>query len=103
MDAQAELMILRDRTEAGESFAELAQEHSEDIVSAAAGGELGAVAAGVFDADYDRVLWALNEGEVSQPVQTELGYHLIKLEICFGLAPIPRSAVACCSSIRPIN
>ncbi|MCZ6458666.1 MAG: SurA N-terminal domain-containing protein [Gammaproteobacteria bacterium] len=80
VDAQAELMVLRDRTEAGESFAELAQEHSEDIVSAAAGGELGAVAAGVFDADYDRVLWALNEGEVSQPVQTELGYHLIKLE-----------------------
>ncbi len=80
VDAQAELMVLRDRTEAGESFAELAQEHSEDIVSAAAGGELGAVAAGVFDADYDLVLWALNEGEVSQPVQTELGYHLIKLE-----------------------
>ena len=80
VDAQAELMILRDRIEAGASFAELAQEHSEDIVSAAAGGELGAVAAGVFDADYDLVLWALNEGEVSQPVQTELGYHLIKLE-----------------------
>ena len=80
VDAQAELMILRDRIEAGESFAELAQEHSEDIVSAAAGGELGAVAAGVFDADYDSVLFALNEGEVSQPVQTELGYHLIKLE-----------------------
>ena len=80
VDAQAELMVLRDRIEAGESFAELAQEHSEDIVSAAAGGELGAVAAGVFDADYDSVLWALNEGEVSQPVQTELGYHLIKLE-----------------------
>lgn len=79
-DAQAQLMVLRDRIEAGESFAELAQEHSEDIASAAAGGELGAVAAGVFDADYDRVLWVLNEGELSQPVQTELGYHLIKLE-----------------------
>ncbi len=79
-DAQAQLMVLRDRIEAGESFAELAQEHSEDIASAASGGELGAVAAGVFDADYDRVLWVLNEGELSQPVQTELGYHLIKLE-----------------------
>ena len=80
VDAQAELMILRDRIEAGESFAELAQEHSEDIASAAAGGELGAVPAGGFDAEYDRVLWALSEGELSQPVQTELGYHLIKLE-----------------------
>lgn len=78
--AAATLLELKARIDAGESFAELAQEYSEDIASAAAGGELGPVSKGVFDPEFDSVLWALNEGEVSTPVDTEFGTHLIQLE-----------------------
>ena len=78
-EAEAELVGLKDRLSTGADFAELAQEFSEDPGSATGGGELGLVGKGVFDPEFERVLWSLQEGEVSDPVRTEFGYHLIEL------------------------
>lgn len=78
-EATARALELRERIEAGESFAELAEEFSDDPGSAATGGELGALGKGVFVPEFEEVLWELQEGEVSQPVTTEFGVHLIKL------------------------
>lgn len=79
--ALAQLDEFRQRIESGEDFADLAREHSEDPGSASAGGALGSVGKGIFDPEFERVLWRLEaEGELSEPVKTEFGYHLIRLD-----------------------
>ena len=79
--AVAELEEIRDRVGSGESFADLAREYSEDPGSSAAGGELGSVGRGMFDPEFERVLWSLEaDGQLSEPVRTQFGYHLIRLD-----------------------
>ena len=79
--ARALLADIRQRIESGESFADLAGEYSEDPGSSAAGGELGSVGKGIFDPDFERALWNLEEdGQLSEPVKTQFGYHLIRLD-----------------------
>jgi peptidyl-prolyl cis-trans isomerase D len=80
-EAVAELQALKARIEAGESFAELAQAASEDPGSAGQGGDLGFAGRGVFDPEFEEALFALAEpGDVSEPVATDFGFHLIQLE-----------------------
>lgn len=69
----------RERLEAGEEFAQLVEEVSDDIGTAASGGDLGYSVQGSFDPAFDEALFALEQGEVSEPVRTSFGYHLIKL------------------------
>jgi peptidyl-prolyl cis-trans isomerase D len=65
----------------GEEFAVLATELSQDPGSAALGGDLGMMTKGSFDSSFEEGLWALEEpGEVSEPVRSEFGYHLIQLK-----------------------
>ena len=81
-EAQA-IALLEDisgRIAAGESFAELAETYSEDPGSAQLGGDLGAVGRGIFDPDFEAALWALGVGELSPPVKSAFGYHLIRLD-----------------------
>ncbi|NOX49000.1 MAG: hypothetical protein GXP16_00475 [Gammaproteobacteria bacterium] len=69
------------RINAGEAFADLAEELSEDPGSAAQAGSLGAVGKGIFDPAFENALWALaEEGAISAPVLTAFGYHLIRLD-----------------------
>lgn len=80
-EAQAQLEAIRDRIESGESFADIAAEVSEDPGSATQGGDLGFAGRGIFDPAFEEALFALEApGDVSEPVQTEFGYHLIQLE-----------------------
>lgn len=64
---------------AGEDFGKLAKEFSQDPGSVAGGGDLGLVSRGNFVPEFDQVLFSLNQGEISEPVKTQYGYHLIKL------------------------
>ncbi len=64
----------------GESFAELAREVSEDPGSADMGGDLGFISLGVMEPDFEQVAFALGEGEVSEPVLTSFGFHLIEVD-----------------------
>jgi peptidyl-prolyl cis-trans isomerase SurA len=61
------------------SFAQMARQHSEDG-SATKGGELGWAAPGQFVPEFEKALLALQPGEVSQPVVSRFGVHLIQLE-----------------------
>ncbi len=79
-NAIALLADIKKRIERGASFAELAENYSEDPGSADVGGELGSVGKGIFDPDFERALWALEEGQLSDPVKSEFGYHLIRLD-----------------------
>ena len=79
-EALAAIKSVESRLVAGEEFAALAKELSDDEGSASSGGSLGAAARGVYVADFEDALFALKEGQVSPPVKTEFGYHLIRLD-----------------------
>gem|GEM_PF-2184604 len=68
---------LRRQLAAGAAFAELAGEHS-DHPSAKAGGDLGYLPRGRMPEAYEEAAFALADGEISDVVETRLGYHLIK-------------------------
>jgi peptidyl-prolyl cis-trans isomerase D len=68
------------RIEKGEDFAKLAKEHSEDIESAKNGGDLGFFVQGNMIKSFEDAVFSMKEGEVSQPILTRLGWHIIKLE-----------------------
>lgn len=62
------------------TFADVARRESADTVSAANGGLLPPGARGRFVEPFERAAYALDVGEISQPVRTDFGYHLITLE-----------------------
>jgi peptidyl-prolyl cis-trans isomerase D len=75
---------LKARIDQGEDFATLARESSQDPGSAADGGDLGEVEKGMMVKPFETTLFAMNEGEVSDPVKTQFGWHLIKLNKISG-------------------
>ena len=64
----------------GADFAELAKKYSTDDSTKDSGGELGYFAKGTMVTEFDNVAFGLAVGEVSKPVKTEYGYHIIKVE-----------------------
>ncbi len=68
------------RIRKGESFAELAKKFSQDPGSAKQGGDLGFFGRGVMDKAFEKATFSLKVGEVSEPVRSTFGFHLIKLE-----------------------
>jgi peptidyl-prolyl cis-trans isomerase SurA len=77
-DAKHRLIELKERLDHGADFAELARLHSEDT-SAANGGDLGWIALGDTVPEFERTMKALEPGQVSDPVQTPFGWHLIEV------------------------
>lgn len=71
---------ISEKATGGENFAELAKQYSDDIGSKNVGGDLGFNTRGGFVEEFDDALFAMTEGQVSEPVKTEFGYHVIKLE-----------------------
>lgn len=67
------------RIRKGEDFAELAKTESDDPGSAKQGGDLGFFGKGVMDPDFEKATFALKKGEISEPVRSSFGFHLIKL------------------------
>ncbi|MGQ9830788.1 MAG: SurA N-terminal domain-containing protein [Thermochromatium sp.] len=74
-----EIQAIRARIQAGESFEELAKALSQDPGSAAKGGSLGVIESGIMTPAFDQAAFALKVGEVSEPVRTPFGYHLIEV------------------------
>ena len=77
-DARRRLAGLRERIVAGADFAELARLNSEDG-TAARGGDLGWIYPGDTVPEFERAMNALAPGEISQPVRTPFGFHLIQV------------------------
>src|SRR5690606_13819958 len=63
-----------------ESFADVAKRESADTASAADGGYLGMVTKASFVEEFDSAAFALQPGQISQPVLTPFGYHLIEVD-----------------------
>ena len=63
-----------------EAFEDLAKEYSDDPGSAAVGGDLGWAEPGLFVPEFESALFSMNVGEISAPVKTDFGYHLIRMD-----------------------
>lgn len=79
-EAKATAQEIKQKLDAGADFAELAKEYSDDIGTKAIGGDLGISPRGSFDEAFEAALYALPEGGVSAPVETEFGVHIIKAD-----------------------
>ncbi|KAE9640026.1 SurA N-terminal domain-containing protein [Pseudomonas sp. PB106] len=77
--AKAKIEEVQARLAKGEKFEALAKEFSQDPGSANNGGDLGFAGPGVYDPAFEKALYSLNKDQVSEPVRTDFGYHLIKL------------------------
>jgi len=83
--AKAAAQKAKDRIEGGESFADVAKDVSQDLNSASEGGKLGCFAKGKLqapatDPKIDETAHGLEEGQISEPVETRLGFHIVQVD-----------------------
>lgn len=79
-EALAKAQAIRKRLEAGEDFATVAKAESDDAGSGAQGGDLGEFRRGMMVPPFEAAAFAAKVNEVTEPVKTPFGYHLIKVE-----------------------
>jgi len=77
--ARERIEALRGRIAAGEDFADVARESSEDPGSASLGGSLGYFGRGVMDPAFEEAAFSQAEGELGEPVRSRFGWHLIEV------------------------
>lgn len=80
-EAQAteRLLALKQRIESGDDFSELARGNSEDLVSAADGGDLGWSSPGDLTPEFEAEMNALAPNQISNPFQTQFGWHILQV------------------------
>lgn len=78
-EAVARLEKVEERLAAGESFASLAQEVSDDTSTSDSGGDLGVISRGFFGEAFENAVYSLDQGQVSDIVETDNGLHLLKV------------------------
>jgi peptidyl-prolyl cis-trans isomerase C len=79
-EALAKAQEIRKKLLAGEDFATLAKAESDDTASGANGGDLGTFKHGQLVPQFDQAAFSLPVGQLSEPVKTPFGYHLIRVE-----------------------
>ncbi len=78
--SKAKAEDLLKRAQAGEDFAKLAKENSQDPGSAPQGGDLGWSERKVWVAPFADAAFSMKDGEIRGPVKTQFGYHILKLD-----------------------
>lgn len=91
--AEAEASEVLARVQAGEPFAELAAEFSDDAGTAGNGGSFGALTRTQFPGELGAAIFALNEGDVDGPIRTNFGFHIVKLDRILSQGSLPLAQV----------
>ena len=113
-EAYLKISKIKERLDNGEDFAELARQYSEDPGSAKSGGELGFVSRGTLVKEFEETAFSLEEGEISEIVQTQFGFHIIQLlerqgerinvrHILIQLQPTPQDELAVIEKLNTIK
>jgi peptidyl-prolyl cis-trans isomerase C len=92
VDSEDKAKELKAEIEGGKSFAEVAQANSSDG-SAANGGDLGWFGAGQMVPEFEAAVQAMQPGDISDPVKTQFGWHIIQLEETRESSPPPLDSV----------
>ncbi|MED4073001.1 foldase protein PrsA [Priestia endophytica] len=71
---------IKEKLDKGEDFATLAKKYSTDTATSESGGELGYFEEGTMTDEFDKKAFSMKKGEISDPVKTDYGYHIIKVE-----------------------
>jgi foldase protein PrsA len=79
VEDEAKAKEVKSKLDAGEDFAELAKEYSTDTGSAESGGDLGLFGKGAMVAEFEDKAFSMKVDEISDPVKSEFGYHIIKV------------------------
>lgn len=79
-EALAKAQEIEKKLKAGGDFAALATAESDDTASAAVGGDLGAFGHGRMVASFDEAAFKMKPGEISEPVKSQFGYHIIRVD-----------------------
>lgn len=87
-EANRKIEFLQDEIASGADFAQLARLYSEDL-TAPIGGDLGVFERGQMLPEFEEIVFGLEVGEVSDPITTRYGYHIVKLEGRTEPGPIP--------------
>lgn len=78
VEKHSEAIILLERIQKGEKFGKLAKEFSIDSGSAKRDGSLGYFGRGKMVKEFEKAAFSLQTGQISEPVKTQYGYHIIK-------------------------
>ena len=78
VEKHSEAIILLERIQKGEKFGKLAKEFSIDSGSAKRDGNLGYFGRGKMVKEFEKYAFSLQTGQISEPVKTQYGYHIIK-------------------------
>jgi peptidyl-prolyl cis-trans isomerase D len=91
--AEATARDLRARIDAGESFEELAREFSMDGGTAGQGGDLGVLTRTQLPGELGGAIFSMQEGEVDGPIETDFGFHVVRLDRVLEQGPLPLDQV----------
>lgn len=80
LNTEEDAKKIKERLDNGENFEELAMEKSLDSASGSIGGDLGYFAQGEMLPEFNDAVFSMEEGEISEPVKSNVGYHIIFLE-----------------------
>lgn len=91
--AKAKANELLARINSGESFEDIASENSEDTVTAAQGGDLGARTRSQMLTGLDSAVFSMSEGAVEGPIKSDFGFHIVRLDKIIEPGPLPLEQV----------